>query len=143
VAWDLYGGVGVLASVLAGQVGPSGSVVVVESSRDAVADGRRALADLAQVRFVAARVEREIARLEGDPDVVVTDPPRAGLGRATVRALAERGPDRVVHVGCDPASLARDLALFVEHGYRIGELRAFDAFPMTHHMEAVALLERS
>jgi tRNA/tmRNA/rRNA uracil-C5-methylase (TrmA/RlmC/RlmD family) len=142
LAWDLYGGVGVLASVLAGQVGPSGRVEVVESARDAVADGRRALADLPQVRFVAGRVEREIARLEGDPDVVVTDPPRAGLGRATVRAIAGRGPARVVHVACDPASLARDLALFAEHGYRVGGLRAFDAFPMTHHMEAVALLER-
>ena len=142
LAWDLYGGVGVLASVLAGQVGPSGRVEVVESSRDAVADGRRALADLSWVRWHAGLVERAIARLDGDPDVVVTDPPRAGLGRATVRALAGRGPERVVHVGCDPASLARDLALFAEHGYRVGGLRAFDAFPMTHHMEAVALLER-
>ncbi|WP_132427290.1 class I SAM-dependent RNA methyltransferase [Pseudonocardia endophytica] len=143
VAWDLYGGVGVLASVLAGQVGPSGTVMVVESSRDAVDDGRRALPDLGQVRFRAARVEREIATLAPDPDVVVTDPPRAGLGRATVRALAARGPERVVHVACDPASLARDLGLFDEHGYRLGGLRAFDAFPMTHHMEAVALLERT
>lgn len=143
VAWDLYGGVGVLASVLAGQVGPGGRVTVVESSRDAVADGRRALAELAQVDFRIGRVEREVARLDGDPDVVVTDPPRAGLGRAMIAALAARGPARVVHVACDPASLGRDLALFASHGYRVTALRAFDAFPMTHHMEAVALLERA
>lgn len=143
VAWDLYGGVGVLGSVLAGLVGPDGTVLVVESSPAAVADGRAALADLGQVEFVHGRVEREIARLGPDPDVVVTDPPRAGLGGAAVRALAGRGPRRVVHVACDPAALARDLALFADHGYRVAALRAFDAFPMTHHLEAVALLERS
>ncbi|OLM18115.1 23S rRNA (Uracil-5-) -methyltransferase RumA [Pseudonocardia sp. Ae707_Ps1] len=142
VAWDLYGGVGLLGSVLARQVGPDGTVLVVESSPSAVADGAAALADLPQVSFVRGRAEREIARLRPDPDVVVTDPPRTGLGRAAVRALATRGPRRVVHVACDPAALGRDLALFAEHGYRVAGLRAFDAFPMTHHMEAVALLER-
>ncbi|MFP5070619.1 class I SAM-dependent RNA methyltransferase [Pseudonocardia nantongensis] len=142
VAWDLYGGVGVLGSVLAGQVGPDGTVLVVESSPSAVTDGRTALADLSQVRFVQARAEREIARLEPAPDVVVTDPPRAGLGGAAVRALAARRPRRVVHVACDPAALARDLALFADNGYRVAALRAFDAFPMTHHLEAVAVLER-
>ncbi|RZT85436.1 tRNA/tmRNA/rRNA uracil-C5-methylase (TrmA/RlmC/RlmD family) [Pseudonocardia sediminis] len=142
VAWDLYGGVGVLAAVLAEQVGPGGRVTVVESSRDAVADGRRALAGLPQVDFRIGRAEREVARLEDTPDVVVTDPPRAGLGRAMVAALAARGPARIVHVACDPASLGRDLALFAMQNYRVTALRAFDAFPMTHHMEAVALLER-
>ncbi|MEQ3552509.1 TRAM domain-containing protein [Pseudonocardia nematodicida] len=142
VAWDLYGGVGLLASVLAGQAGPDGTVLVVESAPSAVADGAAALADLPQVEFVQGRAEREIARLRPDPDVVVTDPPRTGLGRAAVRALTGRGPQRVVHVACDPAALGRDLALFAEYGYRVAGLRAFDAFPMTHHLEAVALLER-
>ncbi|MBC3191563.1 class I SAM-dependent RNA methyltransferase [Pseudonocardia sp. C8] len=141
VAWDLYGGVGLLGSVLARQVGPDGTVLVVESSPSAVADGAAALADLGQVEFVRGRAEREIGRLRPDPDVVVTDPPRTGLGRAAVRALAARRPRRIVHVGCDPAALARDLALFAGAGYRVTRLRAFDAFPMTHHMEAVALLE--
>ncbi|MFP5022060.1 class I SAM-dependent RNA methyltransferase [Pseudonocardia phyllosphaerae] len=143
VAWDLYGGVGLLGSVLARQVGPGGRVLVVESSPSAVSDGRAALADLPQVEFVQGRAEREIARLRPDPDVVVTDPPRTGLGRAAVRDLAARAPHRVVHVACDPAALGRDLGLFAEHGYRVGALRAFDAFPMTHHMEAAALLERA
>lgn len=142
-AWDLYGGVGLFAAVLAGQVGTGGAVTVVESSRQAVADGRAALADLPQVGWQVGRVENVLASMTAQPDVVVADPPRRGLGRAMVDALCGRGPQRVVHVACDPASLARDLALFAGHGYRLERLRAFDAFPMTHHFECVALLVRS
>ena len=75
------------------------------------------------------------------PEVVVLDPPRKGAGRAVVEQVAARRPRRVVHVACDPAALARDIALFRERGYRLAELEAFDAFPMTHHIECIALLE--
>ncbi|HYH31106.1 MAG TPA: TRAM domain-containing protein [Pseudonocardia sp.] len=142
-AWDLYGGVGLFAAVLAGQVGRDGAVTVVESSRQAVADGRAELADLPQVGWRAGRVERVLGGLDGRPDVVVADPPRRGLGRELVDALCARAPDRVVHVACDPAALARDLARFTARGYRLDGLRAFDAFPMTHHFESVALLSRA
>ena len=64
-----------------------------------------------------------------------------GAGRAVVEQVAARRPRRVVHVACDPAALARDIALFRERGYRLAELEAFDAFPMTHHIECIALLE--
>ncbi len=138
-AWDLYGGVGLFGAVLAGQVGRDGAVTVVESSAQAVADGRAALADLPQVRWRTGRVEHLLPTLTGPPDVVVADPPRRGLGRAQVTALAEHAPGRVVYVACDPAALARDVALFAAHGYRLTALRAFDAFPMTHHLEAAAL----
>jgi tRNA/tmRNA/rRNA uracil-C5-methylase (TrmA/RlmC/RlmD family) len=141
-AWDLYGGVGLFAAVLAEQVGPDGSVTVVESARAAVDDGRAALADLPQVGWRVGRVEKVLVGLAGPPDVVVADPPRKGLGRAVVDALAAHGPERVVYVACDPAALARDVAFFAERGYTLAELRAFDAFPMTHHMECVALLTR-
>ncbi|MCY7343337.1 MAG: TRAM domain-containing protein [Pseudonocardia sp.] len=141
-AWDLYGGVGVFASVLAGQVGADGAVTVVESSSRAVADGRVALADLPQVGWRVGRVEKVLGGLGGPPDVVVADPPRRGLGRELVEALCARSPGRIVHVACDPAALARDVALFAGRGYRLEKLRAFDAFPMTHHFECVALLVR-
>jgi len=141
-AWDLYGGVGLFAAVLADQVGPDGSVTVVESARAAVDDGRAALADLPQVGWRVGRVEKVLVGLPGPPDVVVADPPRKGLGRAVVDALATNRPERVVYVACDPAALARDVAFFAERGYTLTELRAFDAFPMTHHMECVALLTR-
>jgi tRNA/tmRNA/rRNA uracil-C5-methylase (TrmA/RlmC/RlmD family) len=162
-AWDLYGGVGLFAAVLAEQVGVTGSVLMVESARTAVADAESNLADLPQVRCVADWVERAIVRdvaedavdddsvavdtvaaTEDDerPDVVVLDPPRKGAGRAVVDAIASRSPERIVYVACDPAALARDLATFAGHGYRLARLRAFDAFPMTHHVECVALLTK-
>ncbi|GAA4874145.1 class I SAM-dependent RNA methyltransferase [Pseudonocardia benzenivorans] len=139
-AWDLYGGAGLFAAVLAEQVGRDGAVTVVESAAGAVADGEAALADLPQVAWEVGRVERVLPAL-ADPDVVVADPPRSGLGRALVEAICARGPRRVVHVACDPAALGRDVGLFAAQGYRLTALRAFDAFPMTHHMECVALLE--
>ena len=139
-AWDLYGGVGLFASVLAGQVGATGSVTVVDTSRRAATDGAAALADLAQVSFVTRRVERALAELPGQPDVVVLDPPRRGAGRPVAAAVAGRRPARIVHLACDPAALARDVAAYLEGGYRLLALRALDAFPMTHHVECVAAL---
>jgi tRNA/tmRNA/rRNA uracil-C5-methylase (TrmA/RlmC/RlmD family) len=142
-AWDLYGGVGLFAAVLAEQVGETGSVLLVEASRTAVADAEANLADLPQVSCVTNRVERAMVMDvdPGDhPDVVVLDPPRKGAGRVVVDAIAAHQPARVVYVACDPAALARDLATFAGHGYQLADLRAFDAFPMTHHVECVALL---
>ncbi|MGH3837750.1 MAG: class I SAM-dependent RNA methyltransferase [Pseudonocardiaceae bacterium] len=141
-AWDLYGGVGLFASVLAGQVGSTGSVTVVEASRRAAADGAVALADLPQVRFVTGRVERTLDHLPGCPDVVVLDPPRRGAGREVAAAVADRGPARIVHLACDPAALARDIAAYLQCGYRLLAVHALDAFPMTHHVECVAVLAR-
>ncbi|UZJ25912.1 TRAM domain-containing protein [Rhodococcus antarcticus] len=138
-AWDLYGGVGLFASVLGEQVGPDGTVVSVESSKLATADGAAALADLPQVRFVVGTVEAELAELPRPVDVVVLDPPRNGAGRAVVEAVAGAGPARVVYVACDPAALGRDVALLAAAGYELTGLRAFDAFPMTHHVECIAL----
>lgn len=144
-AWDLFGGVGLFAAVLAEQVGPGGSVLVVESARQAVRDGRANLADLPQVRWRSGRVEQVLAGEElrlARPDVVVLDPPRRGAGRRIVEAVTRRSPQRIVHVACDPAALARDLNDFRSRGYRLDQLRAFDAFPMTHHFECLALLVR-
>ncbi|WP_156758221.1 class I SAM-dependent RNA methyltransferase [Actinokineospora pegani] len=142
VAWDLYSGVGLFASVLGRAVGPGGEVIAVESSRRAAEDSADNLVDMPWVRTFAGRVEHvvESASLP-DPDVVVLDPPRKGAGRPVVDAIAARAPRRVVYVACDPAALARDVALFAGHGYALTGLRAFDTFPMTHHVECVALLE--
>nr|WP_232327891.1 TRAM domain-containing protein [Kibdelosporangium sp. MJ126-NF4]CEL14681.1 RNA methyltransferase, TrmA family [Kibdelosporangium sp. MJ126-NF4]CTQ96689.1 RNA methyltransferase, TrmA family [Kibdelosporangium sp. MJ126-NF4] len=142
-AWDLYSGVGLFASVLAEQVGPDGRVLAVEQSGPSSSDSHRLLADLPQVVSVSRRVENALRDgvLDGpDPEVVVLDPPRKGAGHDVVDAIAARGPQRVVYVACDPAALGRDVARFQLHGYRLEVVRAFDAFPMTHHVEAVALL---
>lgn len=141
-AWDLYSGVGLFASVLAGQVGASGLVRAVEASM-AASDSERVLADLTQVKIVPQKVEWALkaGHLDGDePEVVVLDPPRKGAGHEVVDRIAARNPARVIYVACDPAALGRDVARFMTHSYRLELVRAFDAFPMTHHVEAVALL---
>jgi tRNA/tmRNA/rRNA uracil-C5-methylase (TrmA/RlmC/RlmD family) len=141
--WDLYGGAGLFAAALAPQVGAGGELVVVDSARRAVADGKKALADLPQVRFVPGSVP---AALRGGhlpaPDVVVADPPRKGAGKDVVERIVAAAPRRVIYVACDPAAMARDVRYFAERGYQLGELRAFDAFPMTHHVESIAALIR-
>jgi tRNA/tmRNA/rRNA uracil-C5-methylase (TrmA/RlmC/RlmD family) len=142
-AWDLYAGVGLFASVLASQVGGEGTVMAVESHRPAAVEAAANLEDLPQVRVFAGKVEAVLRAGEGpDPRVVVLDPPRKGAGRQVVDAIAARGTARVLYVACDPAALARDVATFAGHGFTLDRLRAFDAFPMTHHVECVALLTR-
>ncbi|MGW0249540.1 class I SAM-dependent RNA methyltransferase [Nocardia goodfellowii] len=144
LAWDLYSGAGVFAARLAEQVGADGAVRAVESARSAVADGTAALHDLPWVDLRADRTERWIVEHASGaaPAAVVLDPPRAGAGKEIIATLTEAGPARIVHIGCDPAAFARDLGLYQNAGYTLTDLRAFDAFPGTHHVECVALLRR-
>jgi tRNA/tmRNA/rRNA uracil-C5-methylase (TrmA/RlmC/RlmD family) len=136
---DLYAGAGPLTAVLADAVGPTGRVVGLESSAQAVADAQQNLADLPWVTVRRGRVEPgELAALDLRADVAVLDPPRAGAGRATMSALLELTDRAIGYVSCDPATLARDVAVAVQAGWRLASLRAFDAFPMTHHVECVA-----
>ena len=142
-AADLYSGVGLFSAALAARVGESGHVVAVESDPVAVEDAAANLSDLPQVEPVADRVDRALRRgTVGPVDLVVLDPPRTGAKRDVVSAIAERDPRAVAYVACDPAALARDVGIFAEYGYVLRSLRAFDLFPMTHHVECVALLAR-
>jgi tRNA/tmRNA/rRNA uracil-C5-methylase (TrmA/RlmC/RlmD family) len=136
---DLYCGVGLFAGSLAPVTAP-GVVTGVESDRAAAAAARSNLADLDNVTVHTGRVDGWLGRSKPQADLVVLDPPRKGAGRAVVAGIVAAAPRRVVHVACDPGSLARDVALFAEHGYRLASLRAFDLFPMTAHVECVALL---
>jgi len=142
---DLYGGAGLFGGVLAERVGPEGSVTVVEQDPAAAADARRNLRELPAVRVEHGRVDAVLRRtgqgaLRRTVGLVVLDPPRSGAGAGVVRAVAARAPRAVAYVACDPAALARDVATFDAAGYRLRSLRALDLFPMTHHVECVALL---
>lgn len=147
---DLYSGAGLFTLPLAAAVGTSGVVVAVEGDERAVRDARRNAHGLENVQLHHGPVEHVLtgrgegadAVARGGADVVVLDPPRVGAGRAVVEAVAGTGAGRVVYVACDPAALARDVAYLGEHGYELRGLRAFDLFPHTHHLEAVAVLER-
>lgn len=142
LAWDLYGGAGVFASALAGAVGEHGRVLSVDTSRAASAAAAGALAGSAQVRVLRDSVRRMLSRQSRRADVAVLDPPRAGAGRAVIDLLATAEVPRVIHIGCEAAAFARDIGLYRERGYRVREIRVFDAFPLTHHVESMALLTR-
>jgi tRNA/tmRNA/rRNA uracil-C5-methylase (TrmA/RlmC/RlmD family) len=135
---DLYAGVGLFARFLADAVGDPSGVTLVEGDPRACAHAEANVLGAAVLHGAVAAV------LEGLPvapvDMVVLDPPREGARRTVVAAVAARGPRAVAYVACDPAALARDVAIFGEHGYVLERLRAFDLFPMTHHVECLALL---
>ncbi|QEV20733.1 class I SAM-dependent RNA methyltransferase [Streptomyces alboniger] len=141
-ALDLYCGVGLFAGALADRVGEAGAVLGIESGKRAVEDARHNLAAFDRVRIEQGKVESVLPRTGiTEADLIVLDPPRAGAGKQTVRHLAGLGARRIAYVACDPAALARDLGYFREGGYRVRSLRAFDLFPMTQHVECVAILE--
>ncbi|MGW0822989.1 class I SAM-dependent RNA methyltransferase [Streptomyces sp. NPDC002845] len=141
-ALDLYCGVGLFAGALADRLGEKGAVLGIESGKRAVEDARHNLADFPRVRIEQGKVDSVLPRTGiTEADLIVLDPPRAGAGKKTVQHLASLGARRIAYVACDPAALARDLGYFREGGYRVRTLRAFDLFPMTHHVECVAILE--
>ncbi|MFD3942741.1 class I SAM-dependent RNA methyltransferase [Streptomyces sp. NPDC058579] len=141
-ALDLYCGVGLFAGAIADRVGDQGAVLGIESGKRAVEDARHNLEAYDRVRIEQGKVETVLPRTRiTEVDLIVLDPPRAGAGKQTVKHLAGLGARRIAYVACDPAALARDIAYFKEGGYRVRTLRAFDLFPMTHHVECVAILE--
>jgi tRNA/tmRNA/rRNA uracil-C5-methylase (TrmA/RlmC/RlmD family) len=136
-AVDLYAGVGLFAALL-GERGLS--VLAVEGDARAAADAARNTADLPQVRIRTAPVDAAQAARIGTPDLIVLDPPRAGAGIETTRALARLRPRAMAYVSCDPGSFARDLRVLLDAGWSLESLRAFDLYPMTEHCELVGIL---
>ncbi|MFS3129621.1 class I SAM-dependent RNA methyltransferase [Nocardioides sp. Bht2] len=141
---DLYSGVGLFSGFLGAQAGSTGSVALVEGSRNACEHAGENLADLDQVEIYAGSVDQVLeAGVITGADVVVLDPPREGAKRAVVEQIHALGPRTVVYVACDPAALARDLKIFGELGWSVTDLKSYDLFPMTHHVETVARLTRT
>ncbi|GAA4742850.1 class I SAM-dependent RNA methyltransferase [Nocardioides endophyticus] len=140
-ALDLYAGVGLFSRFLLDAVGERGRVVAVEGDRTA---SDLSVRNCPGIKAQAGSVE-DVLATEFDErfDLVVLDPPREGARRPVVEQVVDRAPRAIAYVACDPAALARDLAIFAEHGYELRELRGFDLFPMTHHVECVALLAKS
>ncbi len=138
---DLYAGVGLFACLLGEQVGPTGSVVAVEASSRACADAARNSYDQPWVKVRTEAVTAAVvARLGRTADLLVLDPPRAGAGLEVAAALAALRPRALAYVSCDPATYARDLRVFLDAGWSVASLRAFDLFPQTEHVELVSIL---
>jgi tRNA/tmRNA/rRNA uracil-C5-methylase (TrmA/RlmC/RlmD family) len=142
-ALDLFCGAGLFAGVLANAVGSNGAVIAVERDADAVRDARHNLAATPWARVHRGDAAEVIGRIGlSGASVAVLDPPRAGVGRELIDALSA-APElrKIAYVSCDPATLARDLAILARRDWQLAELRGFDAFPMTHHVECVAIVE--
>lgn len=162
---DLYAGVGLFAAFLAEAVTPLGQVIAVESDPQACGHAKGNLTAYRHALVVPGRVDDLFGvprpKRRGTPtqratrprravrsglipdraDLVVLDPPRSGAGQGVCRAVAGLRPRRIAYVACDPAALARDTAYLLDEGYALTGVRAFDAFPMTHHVETIALFE--
>ena len=141
---DLFSGVGLFAVSLAKAVGPGGRVTAVESSPYAVRDARQNGDGLRQLKVREWSVApRAINDAVTAGDIVILDPPRAGLAKGVAEALIRRAPRRLVYVSCDAATFARDLKLLMAGGFMLGNLQVFDLFPMTEHVELVAVLDKT
>lgn len=150
---DLYGGVGLLAAGIGDQFGASTRITTVESDERATEYAGENLAEWVGAQAVTAKVDAFLrAEIESGSRIersryanatVVLDPPRSGAGAEVVAMLGELRPASIVYVACDPIALSRDVALLAEQGYELGDLAAYDLFPNTHHVEAVASFVRS
>lgn len=145
--FDLYGGVGLFSGALAAKYGTDINISSVEAFKRATDDAVLNLGDLSKAKVVCAQVDRFLqdqqrAKVQLDTATVVLDPPRAGAGAKVIDLLCNLKPKHIVYVACDPVALARDLKGLLAGGYELQELRAFDLFPHTHHVEAIASLVR-
>jgi tRNA/tmRNA/rRNA uracil-C5-methylase (TrmA/RlmC/RlmD family) len=150
---DLYGGVGLLAAAVGDRFGPTTRITSVESDERTTDHAAANLAEWIGAQTVTARVEDYLRDLTARSSAgersrlragtVVLDPPRSGAGREVVDMLTGLAPAQLVYVACDPVALARDLGWLRDRGYELRSVRAFDLFPNTHHVEAVATLTRA
>ena len=142
--YDLYSGIGTIGLSLAARAGEVwGLEIVEEAVQDAIANA--ALNHIENVRFFAGDVRvslRQLTEEAGRPDLLLIDPPRAGLSQKVVRRIIEANPKRIIYVSCNPTTLAPNAAQLVEAGYTLGRVRPVDMFPQTPHIECVAVLDR-
>jgi tRNA/tmRNA/rRNA uracil-C5-methylase (TrmA/RlmC/RlmD family) len=135
---DLYGGVGLFAKALIAGIGESGRIDLVEANASATRDAQQNFRDYRNVTVHRGDVAQLISHFES-ADIVLLDPPRTGAGADVLSAIAEMAPRSIIYIACDPAALARDTGYLRDSGYQLHSIRAFDLFPMTHHIESVAL----
>jgi 23S rRNA (uracil1939-C5)-methyltransferase len=144
VVYDLYTGTGTIANYLADS---AGKVIGIEYVEEAIADARinSSLNGISNTLFFSGDIrnvlDERFIRDNGRPDVIITDPPRAGMHEDVVRTIDAASPGRIVYVSCNPATQARDLMLLSEH-YAVVAVQPVDMFPHTHHVENVVLLTR-
>jgi len=136
---DVYCGVGLFSAFLAPKCG---RVIGIESSESSCEDFTVNLDEFDNVELYEGYAEDVIPHLEANPDVVLVDPPRAGLDKAVVDGILKSNPSLIAYVSCDPSTLARDAARLINGGYKLKEVTPFDLFPQTYHIESISIFER-
>jgi 23S rRNA (uracil1939-C5)-methyltransferase len=136
---ELYSGVGTLTAFLAPQ---AAELVAVERNEDAAADAAVNLDEFDNIALYVGAVEEVVPLLAMTPDVIIADPPPAGLGPSAVNSIVATGAGRLVYISSDVATLARDSRSLTEAGYRLVELQPIDMFPQTYRAQIVALWQR-
>jgi 23S rRNA (uracil1939-C5)-methyltransferase len=131
----VYCGVGLFSAFLAGRVG---KLVGIEASPQACEDFVVNLDEFDHVELFEALAETVMPVLDDEPDVILVDPPRAGLDTAVLDSIVELAPEVLVYVSCDPATLARDAKRLTNAGYRLAQITPFDMFPQTYHIESIS-----
>ncbi|MGW8250417.1 MAG: class I SAM-dependent RNA methyltransferase [Anaerolineales bacterium] len=139
VVLEAYCGVGLFSAFLAPL---AGRLVGIETSPEACQDFAANLDEFEHVELYEAAPEDVLPALKIQPDLVLVDPPRAGLGRDALQALAELSAPRFIYVSCDPATLARDARQLSQYGYTLQSSRLFDLFPQTYHIESVNIFNK-
>jgi 23S rRNA (uracil1939-C5)-methyltransferase len=144
VVYDLYSGTGTIGLFLARK---AGKVVGIEYIDEAIQDARvnAKLNNIGNAEFFSGDIKdlltEEFVREQGQPDVLITDPPRAGMHKDVVDVILSVSPDRIVYVSCNPSTQSRDLQLLSEK-YKVLEIQPYDMFPQTYHVENIVVLER-
>ena len=137
---DAYCGVGLFSAFLAPKVA---RLIGIESHSEACEDFVVNLDEFEHVALYEAPVEQALAALDGAPDILVADPPRAGLGRATLERIQTLRPRTIAYISCDPATLGRDARYLTEMGYQLRQITPFDLFPQTYHIESIGFWDRN
>jgi 23S rRNA (uracil1939-C5)-methyltransferase len=140
ICLDVYCGVGLFSAFLAPR---AKKVIGVESSPSACEDFLYNLSEFKNVELFDLPAEDVIPDLALSPEIILLDPPRAGLSKSVLDGVAGLGPDLIVYISCDPATLARDIHRFNNKGYLLKESAPFDMFPQTYHIESISLLQRA
>lgn len=140
VCLDVYCGAGLFSAFLAPRVK---KVIGIESSPSACEDYLYNLAEFDNVELYDLPAEHVLSALDISPDIILLDPPRAGLSKTVLDSVADLGPDLIVYISCDPATLARDIQRFSQKGFSLEESTPFDMFPQTYHIESFNLLRKT
>jgi 23S rRNA (uracil1939-C5)-methyltransferase len=135
---DLYCGVGLFSAFTAGM---TNKLIGIEYSHSACMDYAENLDEFDHIELYEGSADIILPRLDISPDVVIADPPRAGIGRSTIEARIKRKAKRIVDVACDPAALARDASRLVKGGFKLIQLTPFDLFPQTFHIESISVFD--